>query len=99
MMVLRDKRKHTRPFVCWGFSWELWSGGAPKLAVGDYLITGPMLILTTHIHKNETEGSHTAQTGKVSPTKLCLGPLPYLGRNIEALACLQIKHSVSGPPD
>eukprot|EP00064_Thunnus_orientalis_P002095 superscaffoldBa00000145_g2102 len=60
-------------------SWELWSGGAPKLAVGDYLITGPMLILTTHIHKNETEGSHTAQTGKVivdTPTSPVTSGLP-----------------------
>ncbi len=38
----------------WGFSWEPWSGAAPKLVVWDYLITGPTLILITHIHKNAT---------------------------------------------
>lgn len=43
--------------------------------------------------------SNTAQAGKVSPAKLCVGLIPCLGRDTEVLACLQIKHSVPGPFD
>lgn len=53
MMVLRHKQTH-KAFVCWGFSWETWSGAAPKLLVWDYLITGPTHSLITHVHKKAT---------------------------------------------
>lgn len=84
----------------WGSSWEPWSGAAPKLLVWDYLIAGHALIT----HRNETQcilldSLTQSSAGKVNPKKLCVGPLPFLGSDTKALACLQIKHSAPGPLD
>lgn len=99
-------REHTNTqlFVCWALSRGPWSGASPELLVSDYPITGYTLTLFTHMHKThgvllDSRTLPATEAGKVSPAKLCVGPLPCLGRDTVVLACLQIKHSVPGPLD